>query len=157
RRNDRVGTPARRLDVHARTRHGAVSARRVGARHQSRLGRGASPEAGLRRRHDSGRDRGALQARVAVPAGVGDRARANTRFEPARRGGDLVRASDHAAAVIETERLVLRRPTAADVADPPAFVGDPRVMEFLGGVDDDLPGLIQRWLDDWDTYPAGKL
>src|SRR5262249_45396250 len=54
-------------------------------------------------------------------------------------------------------RLLLRRPMAADVEDPPAFVGDPRVMEFLGGVDDDLPGLIQRWIDDWDTYPAGKL
>jgi RimJ/RimL family protein N-acetyltransferase len=59
--------------------------------------------------------------------------------------------------VIRTERLLLRKPTTADVADPPAFLADPRVVEFLGGVDDDLPGVVQRWLDDWDTYPAGKL
>jgi RimJ/RimL family protein N-acetyltransferase len=59
--------------------------------------------------------------------------------------------------MIRTERLLLRKPTAADVADPPAFLADPRVVEFLGGVDDDIPGVVQRWLDDWDAYPAGKL
>jgi RimJ/RimL family protein N-acetyltransferase len=59
--------------------------------------------------------------------------------------------------VIETERLLLRKPTAADVEDPPAFLGDPRVVEFLGGVDDDPGGVVQRWLDDWEAYPAGKL
>jgi RimJ/RimL family protein N-acetyltransferase len=59
--------------------------------------------------------------------------------------------------VIETERLLLRKPTAGDVADPPAFLSDPRVANFLGGVDEDLSGVVQRWLDDWDTYPAGKL
>jgi RimJ/RimL family protein N-acetyltransferase len=59
--------------------------------------------------------------------------------------------------VIRTERLLLRKPTAADVENPPAFLADPRVVEFLGGVDGDLPGVVQRWLDDWDTYPAGKL
>jgi RimJ/RimL family protein N-acetyltransferase len=59
--------------------------------------------------------------------------------------------------VIETERLLLRKPTAADVEDPPAFLADPRVVEFLGGVDDDRCGVVQRWLDDWDAYPAGKL
>jgi RimJ/RimL family protein N-acetyltransferase len=31
--------------------------------------------------------------------------------------------------VIETERLFLRRPTAADVEDPPPFLTDPRVMD----------------------------
>jgi RimJ/RimL family protein N-acetyltransferase len=58
--------------------------------------------------------------------------------------------------VIQTERLLLRKPTAADVADPPAFLVDPRVVEFLGGVDDDPRGVVQRWVDDWDEYPAGK-
>jgi RimJ/RimL family protein N-acetyltransferase len=58
--------------------------------------------------------------------------------------------------VIRTKRLILRRPTAADVADPPVFLTDPRVMDFLGGVEDD-PGLVvQQWLDGWETYPAGK-
>jgi RimJ/RimL family protein N-acetyltransferase len=59
--------------------------------------------------------------------------------------------------VIETERLILRRPTAADVEDPPAFLSDPRVMDFLGGVEDDPGGVVQHWLDGWETYPAGKL
>jgi RimJ/RimL family protein N-acetyltransferase len=59
--------------------------------------------------------------------------------------------------MIETERLLLRKPTAADVEDPPAFLADPRVVEFLGGVDDDRSGVVRRWLNDWDAYPAGKL
>jgi len=57
--------------------------------------------------------------------------------------------------VIETARLLLRRPTAADVDDPPDFLADPRVMDFLGGVEDPS-GVVQRWLDEWDEYPAGK-
>ena len=59
--------------------------------------------------------------------------------------------------MIETERLILRLPTAADVEDPPAFLGDPRVMDFLGGVADDPRLVVQSWLDGWETYPAGKL
>jgi RimJ/RimL family protein N-acetyltransferase len=59
--------------------------------------------------------------------------------------------------VIETERLLLRKPTAADVEDPPPFLTDPRVADFLGGVDDDPSGVVQRWLDEWDTQRAGKL
>ena len=60
--------------------------------------------------------------------------------------------------MIRTERLVLRRPTAADVEDPPAFLADPRVMDFLGGVADPktLYVVVQRWADDWETYPVGK-
>ncbi len=59
--------------------------------------------------------------------------------------------------MIRTERLILRRPTAADVEDPPAFLGDPRVMDFLGGVEDDLSGVVQNWLEGWERFPAGKL
>jgi RimJ/RimL family protein N-acetyltransferase len=59
--------------------------------------------------------------------------------------------------VIHTERLLLRRPTPEDVEDPPAFLGDPRVMDFLGGVEDDPGRVVQHWLDGWETYPAGKL
>ena len=58
--------------------------------------------------------------------------------------------------MIETERLVLRRPTAADVDDPPAFLSDPRVMDFLGGVGDPQ-WVVRSWVDGWDVYPAGKL
>ena len=59
--------------------------------------------------------------------------------------------------MIETERLFLRRPTAADVEDPPPFLSDPRVMEFLGGFDEAPGAVVQLWLDDWETCPAGKL
>jgi RimJ/RimL family protein N-acetyltransferase len=59
--------------------------------------------------------------------------------------------------VIRTERLFLRKPTAADVADPPPFLSDPRVMGFLGGVDESPPEVVQLWVDGWEIYPAGKL
>jgi RimJ/RimL family protein N-acetyltransferase len=58
--------------------------------------------------------------------------------------------------VIRTERLHLRRPTPADVEDPPPFLTDPRVMDFLGGVEDPR-NVVQQWLDGWEIYPAGKL
>jgi RimJ/RimL family protein N-acetyltransferase len=58
--------------------------------------------------------------------------------------------------VIETQRLLLRKPTVADVEDPPAFLADPRVMDFLGGVEDSR-GVVRQWVDGWETYPAGKL
>lgn len=57
--------------------------------------------------------------------------------------------------MIETERLLLRKPTAGDVEDPPSFLADPRVMDFLGGVGD--PSfVVQQWVDDWERCPAGK-
>ena len=59
--------------------------------------------------------------------------------------------------MIETERLLLRRPTTADVEDPPLFLADPRVMDFLGGVADDPRIVVQQWLDGWETFRAGKL
>ena len=59
--------------------------------------------------------------------------------------------------MIKTERLLLRRPTAADVEDPPGFLSDPRVMQFLGGFDEDAREVVQLWLDGWEIYPAGKL
>jgi len=58
--------------------------------------------------------------------------------------------------VIETERLFLRKPTTADVEDPPAFLSDPRVMDFLGVVGDPPGAVVQLWVDGWDTFPAGK-
>jgi RimJ/RimL family protein N-acetyltransferase len=47
-------------------------------------------------------------------------------------------------------------PTPADVEDPPLFLTDPRVMDFLGGVEDPRE-VVQLWLDGWEIYPAGKL
>jgi RimJ/RimL family protein N-acetyltransferase len=61
--------------------------------------------------------------------------------------------------VIETDRLLLRKPTAADVEDPPAFLSDPRVMDFLGGVGDPATVyvFVQQWIDSWEKYRFGKL
>jgi RimJ/RimL family protein N-acetyltransferase len=58
--------------------------------------------------------------------------------------------------LLTTERLLLRKPTQADVEAPPAFLRDPEVMDFLGGVEDDPRALVERWIDDWDRFPAGK-
>jgi RimJ/RimL family protein N-acetyltransferase len=58
--------------------------------------------------------------------------------------------------LLRTERLLLRKPTAADVASPPAFLSDPEVMDWLGGPGDPS-WMVQRWVDEWETFPAGKL
>ena len=41
--------------------------------------------------------------------------------------------------MIETERLLLRRPTEADVESPPAWLSDPEVMDWLGGIESRRP------------------
>ena len=126
RRDDRVGAAARRLDVHARARRRASPCRTCPS--------AASTSAGARcacRRPVFAGD--TIRAETEVLAkresksrpGLRHRHRPHARPQPARRGRDRVRALDHAAAVIETERLLLRRPTAADVEDPPAFLTDP--------------------------------
>ena len=57
--------------------------------------------------------------------------------------------------MLTTERLLLRKPTRADVETPPAFLSDAEVMHWLGGVED-ARAVVQRWVDEWETYPAGK-
>jgi RimJ/RimL family protein N-acetyltransferase len=62
--------------------------------------------------------------------------------------------------VIETERLLLRKPRPDDVAAAAELLRDPAVMRWLGGVEVDADAVavvVQRWIDDWQTYPAGKL
>lgn len=56
---------------------------------------------------------------------------------------------------LETERLLLRLPAEADVASPPAYLTDPEVMGWLGGVDPPTE-VVRRWIDDWERFPAGK-
>jgi RimJ/RimL family protein N-acetyltransferase len=61
--------------------------------------------------------------------------------------------------VIETERLRLRLPRLEDAEAFAALLGDPETMRFLGGETvppEAVPGVVQRWIDDWDTFPAGK-
>ena len=58
--------------------------------------------------------------------------------------------------MLKTERLLLRKPTEEDVNEPPSFVTDPAVMDWLGGVEDPRE-VVRRWLDEWSRFPAGKL
>jgi RimJ/RimL family protein N-acetyltransferase len=57
--------------------------------------------------------------------------------------------------VIETERLLLRRPTEADVESPPAWLSDPEVMDWLGGVEPPAE-VVQLWIEQWKRFPTGK-
>jgi ribosomal-protein-alanine N-acetyltransferase len=57
--------------------------------------------------------------------------------------------------VIETERLLLRRPREADVGSPPAWLSDPEVMDWLGGVETPEE-VVRLWLDQWELFPTGK-
>jgi len=57
--------------------------------------------------------------------------------------------------LLTTERLLLRKPTPADVESPPEFLRDPEVMKWLGGVEDPHV-VVQQWLDGWLAFPAGK-
>ena len=38
---------------------------------------------------------------------------------------------------------------------PPAWLHDPEVMHWLGGVDPPRE-VVQRWVDDWQRFPSGK-
>lgn len=57
--------------------------------------------------------------------------------------------------MIETERLLLRRPTEADVESPPAWLSEPEVMDWLGGVEP-AADVVRLWLEQWERLPAGK-
>ena len=58
--------------------------------------------------------------------------------------------------MIETERLLLRRPTEADVESPPAWLADPEVMDWLGGVAEPPEELVRLWIEQWERCPSGK-
>jgi RimJ/RimL family protein N-acetyltransferase len=58
--------------------------------------------------------------------------------------------------MIETSRLLLRKPTLADLGAAAAWLGDPEVMDWLGGVEADPRAVLQRWIDEWSRYPTGK-
>ena len=57
--------------------------------------------------------------------------------------------------MIETGRLLLRRPTEADVESPPAWLSDPEVMDWLGGLEPPAD-VVRLWLEQWERFPAGK-
>lgn len=57
--------------------------------------------------------------------------------------------------MIETERLLLRRPTETDVDSPPSWLSDPEVMDRLGGVEP-AAQVVRQWLEQWERFPTGK-
>ena len=62
--------------------------------------------------------------------------------------------------VLTTERLVLRPPVVGDAAAAYELLGDPEVMRFLGGErvpSDDVPKVIEKWLDRWRANGMGPL
>jgi RimJ/RimL family protein N-acetyltransferase len=65
------------------------------------------------------------------------------------------------ADVIETERLILRKPTLADAEPFIELFTDPVAMEFLGGVHpdttDDPAFPVRNWLDRWERNGVGPL
>jgi RimJ/RimL family protein N-acetyltransferase len=60
--------------------------------------------------------------------------------------------------LLETERLLLRKPRLEDAPDVLEFVGDPDVMRWLGGETGDLAAAvatIERWLARWEEDGIG--
>jgi RimJ/RimL family protein N-acetyltransferase len=60
--------------------------------------------------------------------------------------------------LLETERLVLRKPRLDDADDLVEFVGDPDVMRWIGGEAGDLAATvttIERWLARWKEDGIG--
>ena len=60
--------------------------------------------------------------------------------------------------MIETERLLLRKPAPDDADDLVAIVGDPEVMRWLGGSlgeRDAAARTLERWLARWEEDGVG--
>jgi RimJ/RimL family protein N-acetyltransferase len=60
--------------------------------------------------------------------------------------------------LLETERLVLRKPRLEDAQDLLEYVGDPDVMRWIGGATGDLAATvatIERWLARWEENDVG--
>ncbi len=60
--------------------------------------------------------------------------------------------------MIETERLVLRKPRLEDADGVREYASDPEVMRFLGGApegDLDAREVIERWLARWEANGVG--
>jgi ribosomal-protein-alanine N-acetyltransferase len=58
--------------------------------------------------------------------------------------------------VIETERLILRRPRREDAADLAVAYADPEVVRFMGDGStatlDEVEAGIEQWLERWDSW-----
>jgi RimJ/RimL family protein N-acetyltransferase len=59
--------------------------------------------------------------------------------------------------LIETERLLLRRPTLDDVDDARELYTDPEVMRFVGGMGLDPREAVETWIARWEANGFGQL
>jgi RimJ/RimL family protein N-acetyltransferase len=60
--------------------------------------------------------------------------------------------------LIETERLILRKPTLEDAAGAGEMLGDRAVMRWLGGEivpAEDVPAVVEKWIGRWDDNGCG--
>jgi RimJ/RimL family protein N-acetyltransferase len=59
--------------------------------------------------------------------------------------------------LLETERLLLRKPRIEDAAEFARIYADEEAMRFIGGVvaPEDVPAIVQRWLDRWEANGFG--
>ncbi len=61
--------------------------------------------------------------------------------------------------VLETERLLLRKPVLEDAEAALALITDPVAMEHIGGVHPDAASdpefVVRRWLERWDDNGCG--
>jgi RimJ/RimL family protein N-acetyltransferase len=61
--------------------------------------------------------------------------------------------------LLETERLVLRKPRLDDIDDVLAFVGDDEVMRWTGGETggrETAIEIVERWIARWETNGVGQ-
>jgi RimJ/RimL family protein N-acetyltransferase len=62
--------------------------------------------------------------------------------------------------LLETERLLLRRPRLEDVDDVLATISDPEAMRFIGGLGRgdraEAQEAVERWLSRWDANGFGQ-
>jgi RimJ/RimL family protein N-acetyltransferase len=59
---------------------------------------------------------------------------------------------------LQTSRLLLRRPRFDDADAFAEYLADPEAMRFLGGETvprEDVPSVIQKWLDRWEANGVG--
>jgi RimJ/RimL family protein N-acetyltransferase len=62
--------------------------------------------------------------------------------------------------LIETERLLLRKPVPEDADGVLRYSSDPEVMRFLGGAPEgeiDAAAVVARWLARWEANGFGQL